>query len=80
MKWEEIRKAKSKLIRGWYAVNYCWEPIEGSFSEPLFFDGEKWPNWIQKFENDYYPILYVAGPFESENEAEGFIEKNDIEF
>lgn len=54
---------------GWYAIHYCWDPIEGSFCGVDFWSNE----WEES-----YPIRNFAGPFATQYEAERWVEVNDI--
>lgn len=59
--------------QGWYAIHYCWEANEGSFTDAVYYDGEK-------LSRDSLPILEIAGPFKTEAEANLFIDEYDVTF
>ena len=56
--------------KGFYAINFCWEPREGSFCGSEYFDGRKW--------RTNYPVIKYAGPFKNERDAIVFSDKNDV--
>jgi hypothetical protein len=57
-------------LPGIYAISYCWDCDEGSFCGLNLWHGNEWEEGL--------PIIAYAGPFESEYEAEDWLERNDI--
>jgi hypothetical protein len=67
--WQDNIKPQFK---GWYAVNYCWDVVEGSCCGVDYFDGIK---WVQNL-----PLGNIAGPFDIKQEAQKWCDENDISF
>ena len=67
--WQDKCKPETK---GWYAVNYCWDVMEGSFCGSCYFDGA---DWVESL-----PINKFSGPFQSKGRAMEWVDHNDISF
>lgn len=57
--------------QGYYAIQYCWDPMEGVFVGVGYWDGKKW--------DSTFPIgtSNDGGPFSSFEEAKKWAEDND---
>ncbi len=67
--WQDESKPK---VKGWYAVSYCWDVMEGSFCGACYFDGLVW--------GESLPISKFAGVFNNKSSATSWVDHNDISF
>jgi hypothetical protein len=60
------------INEGWYATLYCWDPQEGTFPGPNYWDGRTWQEKLPV-------IAHSPVPFSSIEEAKSWGRTHDPE-
>ena len=74
--WRDYNPGEDMEV-GYYALHYSWDSSEGSFiNTDCLVVGAKYKHrWGGC--GFRYPLFEIAGPFETESEADDFAEEND---